>query len=429
LHSNTFGVLYKGILYGIPCVLLLVVQLVGPWHSEWVYAQDSPAALSIATGEGMADSNSMKVPDLTMLRRLSPIFRNLEKILILEHTRGVKEQKLFRNCAPAVVLVLTNDSIGSGVVIDRSGLVITNHHVVAPYSTVAVVFKPRTGEDLTKDLARKAIVKKIDNVADLALLKIENPPSPISILGLGDSNALEVGMDVHSIGHPEGEIWTYTQGTISALRKNYEGTINGKRFLADVIQHQTPMNLVNSGGPLLNDSCRVLGINTFVKGRDGLNFAVDSNMVRRFLKAPTSRPAVEPKNSRLRCPKNEQYNLVRSGWGIVAGCYVGVKSPPPNWWIIRRTEQDEPYMTVDLDHNGSLDTARIRDSKEGGYFWASDNDCDGLVDAVGHQSMGSSDIESYAQPQRRIVLTELIPEINNALRSEVIPHSNLQVCQ
>jgi hypothetical protein len=363
------------------------------------------------------------------LPRLSTAFQSLERNLILESTRGEKEQYIFRQCAPTVVLVVTKDGLGSGVVIDNMGHVVTNHHVVTPHSTVAVVFKPRNGQDLTKDLARKAIVEKIDPIADLALLRIENPPHPISIAAFGDSSALEVGMDVHSIGHPLGEIWTYSRGTISALRNNYEDTIGGQLFRANVIQHQTPINPGNSGGPLLIDACLFVGINTFTKGREGLNFAVSVDTIRRFLEAPAPQVTSRPENPRLSCPRSEQYDLGHLGWGLIGGCYLEVQSPPPNWWLVRRGAESESYVVADLDHNGYLETAMVRNKERGGYLWATDSDCDGIVDAVGHQPEGSQDITTYSQPQERIVLKEIVREMDYALRVKAIPHSTLKVCQ
>jgi len=387
----------------------------------------TPAISASSTDENYANS-LQRVPDASFLRRLSPVFQNLENDLILQSTRGEKEQKLFRECASAVVLVLTKDSMGSGVVIDRSGHVITNHHVVGPSTTVVVVFKPRNGQDLTKDLARRATVEKVDEIADLALLKIDTPPPSLSILPLGNASTLEVGTDVHSIGHPEGEIWTYTRGTVSAIRNNYEATIGGKVFRANVIQHQTPTNPGNSGGPLLSDSCAIMGINTFVKGREGLNFAVSVDTIRRFLDAPKPNLASTPLQPQLNCPKKEQYNLVQFGWGMIAGCYVEQTSPPPNWWVSRPNPSDEPYLVVDSDHNGWLETAMIKNT-DGGYLWAIDNDCDGFVDAVGHQPEGSANIESYSQPRKRIPLIELVAQVDYALKARMIPHPTLRVCQ
>lgn len=412
-----------------PCLVpLIVLLLTFPWPLAEVYAEDAQSGVLGSNAAMYAGHGLGAVPDTQLLHRLSPVFQNLERDLILKSTRGEKEQKLFRECAPAVVLVLTKDSIGSGVIIDSSGHVITNNHVVGSSPTVAVVFKPRNGEDLTKDLARRAVIEKVDEIADLAMLRIDNPPPSLSILPLGDVKALEVGMDVHSIGHPEGEIWTYTRGTISALRANYEANIGGKVFRANVIQHQTPTNPGNSGGPLMTDSCLVVGVNTFVKGREGLNFAVSVDTIRRFLDTPGSKFASSPVQANPNCPRSERYDFTRFGWGIIAGCYVDIASPPPNYWISQPRPTAETYLAADLDHDGTLETLRVKNDKQGGYLWALDNDCDGFIDAIGHQPEGSRDIETYSQPQQRIALANLIPEIDHAIRAKLVPHP-IQVCR
>src|SRR5439155_21271541 len=124
-----------------------------------------------------------------------------------EQTRGEKEAEVYRKSSPAVVMVLTKEGFGSGALLDREGHVITNAHVIGAYPEVVVVFKPKDGEELTKDLAYMALVEKVDEVADLALLKIVAPPASLTTLSLGDFAALRVGLDVHAIGHPEGEVW------------------------------------------------------------------------------------------------------------------------------------------------------------------------------------------------------------------------------
>ena len=134
---------------------------------------------------------------------------------------------MYRRAAPAVVYVIAAEenseeiSIGSGAIIDDKGHVITNWHVVENYPLVIVVFKPKDSTDLKKELAFVATVKKIDQVTDLALLKINNPPKAVPSLGLGNISTLAVGQDVHAIGHPQGEVWTYTKGFISQIRANY----------------------------------------------------------------------------------------------------------------------------------------------------------------------------------------------------------------
>lgn len=131
--------------------------------------------------------------------------------MILERTRGPKEVELYRKAAPAVVLVVTQEGFGSGAIINGQGDVITNGHVVRAYPAVVVVFKPKDGTDLKKELAFRATVEKVDQVTDLALLKITMPPKTFASLPLGDGSMLAVGQDVHAIGHPAGEVWTYTK--------------------------------------------------------------------------------------------------------------------------------------------------------------------------------------------------------------------------
>ena len=103
---------------------------------------------------------------------------------------------------------------------------------------------PKNSTDLKKELAFRASVEKIDQLTDLALLKIKNPPRNLAHLDLGDVSTLAVGQDVHAIGHPNKEYWTLTKGIISQVRDNYAWDIHRAR----VIQTQTPINPGNSGG-------------------------------------------------------------------------------------------------------------------------------------------------------------------------------------
>jgi S1-C subfamily serine protease len=119
---------------------------------------------------------------------------------------------------------------------------------------MAVVFKPRSGAEVKKELAFAATPIKVDQVADLALLKIQAPPKDLSYLPLGEITMVEVGQDVHAIGHPEGEVWTYTTGIVSQIRPGYQWVgLDGLLHQSKVIQTQTALNPGNSGGPLLND--------------------------------------------------------------------------------------------------------------------------------------------------------------------------------
>jgi len=206
--------------------------------------------------------------------------------------RGAKEAQLYRRVSPAVVLVITNEGLGSGSLLNKHGDILTNWHVVKGNSEVAVVFKPVVeGQEPSKADLRRGKVLKIDELADLALVRVENIPANVEPLSLGDMSEAIVGEDVSAIGHPTGEAWTYTKGVISQVRKGYTWTSveTGKAHQADVIQTQTPINPGNSGGPLLSERADLIGVNSFKSEGEGLNFAVAVDEVQRFLAAGSNR--------------------------------------------------------------------------------------------------------------------------------------------
>ena len=98
-------------------------------------------------------------------------------------------------------------------------------------------------------------------------------------------SAVQVGMDVHAIGHPEGEFCTYTQGVTSRIISDYDWSYSSTSLhKANVIQTQTPINPGNSGGPLISDMGKVIGINTFKHpSAVGINFAVSATEINDFL--------------------------------------------------------------------------------------------------------------------------------------------------
>lgn len=202
-------------------------------------------------------------------------------------TRGAKEAEIYRKWSPSVVLVINDEGLGSGVLIGPNK-VVTNAHVVGEFKVVAIVFKPiEEGRKLTKaDLYRAELVG-IDRARDLALLQVPSAPNGAQAIELGDVKEIEIGADVHAIGHPTGETWTYTKGIISQYRKDFKWiNDDGVKHEADVIQTQTPINPGNSGGPLISDAGHLLGINSFKGEGEGLNFAISVEDVRKFLAKP-----------------------------------------------------------------------------------------------------------------------------------------------
>jgi S1-C subfamily serine protease len=212
-------------------------------------------------------------------------------------SRGPRDIALFKALSPSVVLISTAKEMGSGSVIS-DGLILTNAHVVGDASIVGVLYKPDAVSNPVESSMIAARVLKIDRVRDLALLK------PISIspntkpIELGDTKDIQIGADVHAIGHPKGQEWSYTTGIISQIRNDFSWL----EHRANVIQTQTPINPGNSGGPLLTDDGKLIGVNAFLMtGSQGLNFAVSVIDVRSFLAASNNGFAssqVPPKQAR-----------------------------------------------------------------------------------------------------------------------------------
>ena len=164
-------------------------------------------------------------------------------------------------------------SLGTGFVIDASGLILTNNHVVAGASEIKIHFTERSDEKPTDG----EVVGR-DPELDLALIKVKTKEKVVPV-SLGDSDALEVGEYVMAVGNPFGQGHTVTHGIISA-----KGRSAPEFQLANYLQTDAPINPGNSGGPLVNLSGEVIGINNAIDARaQGIGFAIPINLVKQVL--------------------------------------------------------------------------------------------------------------------------------------------------
>ena len=201
----------------------------------------------------------------------------------VQDTRSVGSA-IYKTNAASTPLIINGESIGTGSIISLTGSVLTNWHVIQGADTVQVAFKPNGFEKLDASQFYIADIIKIDEVHDLALLQLRTIPEKMRKIPLASLSDIEVAMDVHAIGHPKGNLWTYTNGVVSQLRPDYEWTGGEFYHNADVIQTQTPINPGNSGGPLFNDAGEIIGVNSFIDpSADGLNYAIAVSTVKDFL--------------------------------------------------------------------------------------------------------------------------------------------------
>jgi putative serine protease PepD len=163
---------------------------------------------------------------------------------------------------------------GSGFVIDSDGHIVTNDHVVEKAQSVSVRFWDGS--------TYKASVVGTDPSTDLGVIKVDAPSSVLHPLSIGDSNQLQVGDGVVAIGSPFGLEETVTSGIVSALHRQMQAPNNFT--INDSIQTDAAINHGNSGGPLLNSSGEVIGVNSQIAGQTGANvgigFAIPSSTVK-----------------------------------------------------------------------------------------------------------------------------------------------------
>ena len=197
--------------------------------------------------------------------------------------------EIFSRASPAVVYV-TNTALrrslfsrnvqeiprgsGTGFIWDKSGLIVTNFHVIAGAHRLIVTLGDQREFD--------AQVVGVAPEKDLAVLRIEEPPEDLLTLPLGDSSELSVGRKVLAIGNPFGLDTTLTTGVVSALGREIQAPSG--RTIRGVIQTDAAINPGNSGGPLLNSLGQLVGVNTAIYSPSGasagIGFAIPVNTVK-----------------------------------------------------------------------------------------------------------------------------------------------------
>jgi len=208
-------------------------------------------------------------------------------------TRGETGIAVFRKVSPSVVMVLTanfkddkitESGLGTGIIIDSAGYVLTNWHVIHGFESGIVFLKPAYGTEPDRNSAYGIRLIAQSEQADLALVKIVKPPAGLIPVKLGDSSSIQVAEDIHVIGHPHGQLWSYTTGVVSQVRDNYGWEYSdGSKHFAKVLQLQTAINPGNSGGPVLDNNASMLGLVAMSEEGQNLNYAVAIDVIKDFV--------------------------------------------------------------------------------------------------------------------------------------------------
>lgn len=168
-------------------------------------------------------------------------------------------------------IIQEREGLGSGVIIDASGHILTNYHVIKNVTEIVVV--------LADGRQFPGSVVGVDPYTDLAVVKIEGEGLPVA--ELGNSDQIVIGEPVVAIGNPYGFDHTVTAGVVSALNRSISTDERDGVVLENLIQTDAPINPGNSGGALVTTDGKVVGINTaIIQGAQGIGFAIPINVAR-----------------------------------------------------------------------------------------------------------------------------------------------------
>ncbi len=310
-------------------------------------------------------------------------------------TRSAIDANLYKTVSPSVVLILTKVASGSGSLISNDGLILTNYHVIENSKDVPVIFKPLKDTQKIQDSdIKKGRVVKVDQISDLALIKIDGMPQVKSPIKLGDDSDISVGIDVHAIGHPENQNWSYSKGIISQYRANFKWTEYNQ---ADVIQTQTPISHGSSGGPLLNDQATLIGVNSFFKkDGQGLNFAVSIGEVKKFIarsgdRYANQKVAIKNSTTQSKCEAKELYRgKSKDGLNDVISFDTSCSGKIDFEYVYPSDKSKAMYVHMDTNADEYMDVMVFSPKRDGKFtvsLW--DTDFDNKWDTVGIHDDGT----------------------------------------
>ena len=277
-------------------------------------------------------------------------------------------EEIFEKYANSVVYIdnKKDKGSGSGFIVNHNGLkIITNWHVVETAKNVTICLKTKILNRVCDTDYYTGKVVKRNKQKDLAMIEVKGLPSNLKPVTYGSYKKVKVGQTAFAIGHPDGLVWTFTNGMISQKRPEHRWRYKSSRHLANTIQIQVPINPGNSGGPLFNKNKELIGVNTFTSEGENLNFAIAVDDLIEFINE------VEQKD--------------------VESKYIQ-KKKKGNTWIQKKTDKNKKSgiskkypnaKEVDLNENGITDTWLLDENKDGNYEKALlDINEDGIIEAI-----------------------------------------------
>ncbi|HET9718203.1 MAG TPA: DegQ family serine endoprotease [Pseudolabrys sp.] len=232
------------------------------------------ASASAAQQRRVPTESELRLSYAPVVQHVAPAVVNVYAAKVVQSRNPLLDDPIFRRFfgVPGGMGSQVQRSLGSGVIVDASGLIVTNNHVIEGADEVKVSLADK------REFEAKLVLK--DARTDLAILRIKDSREHFPVLELANSDALQVGDVVLAIGNPFGVGQTVTHGIVSALARTQVGVSDYQFF----IQTDAAINPGNSGGALVDLAGKLIGINTAIfsrsGGSQGVGFAIPANMVR-----------------------------------------------------------------------------------------------------------------------------------------------------
>jgi S1-C subfamily serine protease len=246
-------------------------RLDGPVVHRPARSKRAAAAPVAHAARGQEPAGPLGPDELSVEEQINiAVYENVNRGVVHITTRGVRSEGFF-------LLDVPTEGAGSGSILDASGHILTNNHVIEGARQVAVTLFDGTSYE--------ARFVGADPINDIAVVRIEAPAGKLFPVTFGDSRPLKVGMRVFAIGNPFGLERTLTTGIISSLNRTL--AVHENRTIKSIIQTDAAINPGSSGGPLLDAHGRLIGMNTAIASKTGqsagVGFAIPVSLIARVV--------------------------------------------------------------------------------------------------------------------------------------------------
>jgi len=306
----------------------------------------------------------------------------------------------------SVVLVVTPDKLGSATLVDANGTFVTSWHILRDHTQVGVIFMPENRDRrLTEADAVTATVVRTDPTRDLALLEVPDRPRRMEPIRLAPKQKPATGTGLTILGHPYGEIWSLSQGTLTKVIVGHTWQSEaGTQHRADVIRFRSLTATGNAGGPVLDARGRLLAVDVQrTDDRTLASIGVTVSEVARLLATPPPSALMAPSPRKAQEKSCEPQRLgtsrTRSDDGTVHTLDLNCNGKPDALMLVPDNSKAGNHLANDANENGVTDSVYFDFNRDGRFDEVRfDTNEDGKADLLG------TDLDSELIPRNTRVL-------------------------